>query len=82
VVGYRRLRCGIDRMSEVNELDGRVHADSLCQGGRLAHQKLRHRQRVHFIDVDRFAMVFTDTDIAETELVREYDFGQILFVSC
>ena len=68
-------------MGEVNELDGRAHADPLGQRRRLAHQKFRHRQRIDLVDIDRLAMMLADIGVAEAELVGEDDLGEVFFVS-
>jgi hypothetical protein len=65
---------------QVKDLDRRAHADAPRERRRLAHQKLRHRQRVDAVDIDRLAVVLADEGVAEAEFVGEDDLAQILVV--
>ena len=80
MIGDRGLGRGIDRMMQVNELDGRSHADALGDRRSLAHQQFRHRERVDLVDIDRLAMMLADIAIAKAELIGQHDLGEVLFV--
>ncbi len=81
VVGDCRLDGSVDRMRQMDELDGGTHPNLLGQPGGFAHQQFRDRQRVHFVDVDRFAMMLADIGVTEAKLICEYDLLQVFFVS-
>ncbi len=80
VVGHRGLGRDIDRMMQMNELDGRPHADALGQRRSLAHQQFRHRQRIDLVDIDRLAVMLADEDVAKAERVGMHDLGDVFFV--
>jgi hypothetical protein len=67
-------------MMQVNELDGRPHADARGQRSRLAHQELRDRERVDLADVNRLAVMLADIGVVKAELVRQHDFGEVFVV--
>src|SRR5581483_378642 len=81
MIGDRRLYGGVDRVSEMDELDRGTHADALGHGRRLAHQQFGYGQRIDLADIDRLAVVLADIDVAKAELVGEYDLGEVFFVS-
>ena len=64
----------------MDEFDRRAHADALGHRRRLAHQQLRHRQRIDLADIDRLAVMLADIGVAKAELVGQHDLGEVLFV--
>ncbi len=80
MVRYRRLDRDVERVMQVDQLDPGAHADVLGQRGRLAHHELGRRDGVDAADIGRLAVVLADIGDAETELVGQDDFVDVLFV--